>query len=206
MGVTYKRRFDRCHGYGLDLSGEQDTVHTREEKGLKPVRVIMFANPFTWNNPILSYFKINGLLGPGIHKAGPGIVWELLEPFEEKKGGKMTADEFLGDAVYKNMGFMDQKAFIEPIPKGAIPMYQVRFGKNRYWMYQQKNRLYVKQSKKDNELLNCYGTMDGRMHFEKSIEDSQFYRILQKQCYNGNVMFVDINCKFDFLADLYGTR
>ena len=60
-------------------------------------------------------------------------------------------------------------------------MYQVRFGKNRYWMYQQKNRLYVKQSKKDNELLNCYGTMDGRMHFEKSIEDSQLYKVLQKQ-------------------------
>lgn len=185
---------------------EHDTVHTREEKGLKPVRVIMFANPFTWNNPILSYFKINGLLGPGIHKAGPGIVWELLEPFEEKKTGKMTPDEFLGDEVFKNMGFMDQTAFIEPIPKGAIPMYQIRFGNNKYWMYQQKNRLYVKPTKKDNELLNCYGTMDGRKNFEKSIEDSQLYKVLQKQCYNGNVLFVDINCKFDFLADLYGTR
>ena len=47
---------------------EHDTVHTREEKGLKPVRVLMFANPFTWNNPMLSYFKV--LPRYGIYKIG----------------------------------------------------------------------------------------------------------------------------------------
>lgn len=37
MGVTYKRRFDRCHGYGLDLSGGQDTdcsISKREKRQL----------------------------------------------------------------------------------------------------------------------------------------------------------------------------
>lgn len=186
---------------------EHDTVRTREEKGLKSVRVIMYANPFTWNNPILSYFHINGLLGPGIHKAGPGVVWELLEPHEEtKKGNKMTVDEFLGDEVYKNMGFMQQDAFVEKIPKGAEPMYQIRFGKNRYIIYQQRNVFYVKATKVDNINLRCFGTMQGRMEFERAFEDSGLERSLKKMCYSGKVKYIDINVKFDFLADLYGTR
>lgn len=186
---------------------EHDTVRTREEKGLKPVRVIMYANPFTWNNPILSYFHINGLLGPGIHRAGPGVVWELLEPHEDvKKDSKMTVDEFLGDEVYKNMGFMQQDAFVEKIPKGAIPMYQIRFGKNRYTLYQQRNIFYVKATKGDNMNLRCFGTMVGRQEFERAFEDSGLENSLKKMCYSGKVKYVDINVKFDFLADLYGTR
>lgn len=185
---------------------EHDTVRTREQKGLKPVRVIMYANPFTWNNPILSYFHINGLLGPGIHRAGPGVVWELLEPVERKSEGKMTVDEFLGDEVFKNMGFMEQNAFVKPIPKGAVPMYQVRFGKNRYLLYQQHNDIYVKAVKKDNTFIKCFGTMDGRQDFERAIEGSGLEGMLQRNCYAGRVNFADINVKFDFLADLYGTR
>lgn len=185
---------------------EHDTVRTREEKGLKPVRVIMYANPFTWNNPILSYFHINGLLGPGIHKAGPGVVWELLEPVETKRKGKMTVDEFLGDEVFKNMGFMDQNAFVKKMPKGAVPMYQVRFRRNRYLLYQRHNDFYIKSTNTDNLYLKCFGTMEGRQDFERAIEGSGLEKALQKMCYAGKVNFVDINVKFDFLADLYGTR
>ena len=186
---------------------EHDTVRSRESKGLKPVRVMMFANPFTWNNPILSYFKINGLLGAGIHKAGPGVVWELLEPYvEEKKDRKMTADEFLGDEVYKNMGFLDQGAFIADIPKGSVPYVQMRFGRNRYCLYKERNRLYVKRVEKDNPNIDSYGTMDGLQHYEKSLEGCGTREFIKKQCYANRVYYSDINVKFDFLADLYGTR
>ena len=183
---------------------EHDTVRSRESKGLKPVRVVMFANPFTWNNPILSYFRINGLLGPGIHKAGPGVVWELLEPYvEEKKDRKMTVDEFLGDEVYKNMGFMSQSGFVEPVAKGAVPVYQYRFGKNRYWLYLKDNVFYVKKSDKDNRNLDCFGTMEDRQEWEKGIKMSGTTEFLKKMCYSGKMRFEDINCKFDWLNDLY---
>lgn len=185
---------------------EHDTVRTREEKGLKPVRVIMFANPFTWNNPILSYFHINGLLGPGIHRAGPGVVWELLAPEEETNKGKMTVDEFLGDEVFKNMGFMEQGAFVEKVPKGAVPMVQLRFGRNRYVCYSANKAWYVKKIKAEVKGLKAFGTMEGRAKNERSWEDSGMQKDMQKMCYTGKIKYDDINVKFDFLADIFGTR
>lgn len=186
---------------------EHDTVRGRKAKGLKEVRVIMFANPFTWDNPILSYFHIDGLRGAGIHKAGPGVVWELLAPYEEeKKDGKMTVDEFLGDEVYKNMGFLDQAGFVEDVPKGAYVEYQIRIGRNRYWMWRANNKYYVKKSDKDNRKVLCYGTINGRQTWEGAWETCILKEYFTKLAHNGKIRYSDINVKFDFIADLFGTR
>lgn len=186
---------------------EHDTVRTRKMKGLKEVRVIMFANPFTWNNPILSYFHIDGLKGPGIHKAGPGVVWELLAPYEgHKEDGKMTVDEFLGDEVYKNMGFLDQAGFVEKAPKGCRLEYQVRIGRNRYWILRHDNLYFITKSDKDNKKVLCYGSMNGRQPFEQAWEPSVIKTYLEKLAHSGKLRYDDINIKFDFISDLFGVR
>lgn len=186
---------------------EHDTVRGRKEKGLKEVRVIMFANPFTWDNPILSYFHIDGLRGPGIHRAGPGVVWELLAPFEKEKTEKgMTVDEFLGDEVYKNMGFLDQAGFVENAPKGSVPQYQIRIGKNRYQMFRYGPKFYVRKVDKDNKNIFCLGTMNGRQTWESSWEESMLKPYFTKLAQHGQLRYENINTKFDFIADLFGTR
>lgn len=181
---------------------EHDTTHTRTEKGLKPLRVLMYANPFTWDNPLLSYFHINGLLGPGIHRAGPGVAWELLAPHE---GDSQDAEAFLGDEVYKNMGFMDEAGFVEDIPKGARVMYQVRIEKNTYWIVR-KDKLYIKRAPKILKGERCYGTLKGRQDYELSWEDTGIRIWMQKCAQAGTLRYADINVKFDFLSDLFGRK
>lgn len=188
---------------------DHDTAHSRESKGLRPLRVLMYANPFTWNNPILSYFHINGLLGPGIHRAGPGIVWEMLEPYEEsKKAKKMTTDEFLGNEVNRTMGFMKQNAFIEKFPKGLVAEYSIRLGTHYYLILRGGSqrgmgKYYIKkQTEHANLPDHCWGTLDGLMESERCIEDSYFSELLQRIVYNGKAVFIDINCKFDYINDI----
>ena len=194
---------------------EHDTIHTRTEKGLKEVRVLLFANPFNWNNPILSYFHINGLLGPGIHRAGPGVVWELLPPYEEKKRSrKMTVDEFLGDEVNKNMGFMDQGAFVKDIPKGAIPYLSLRIRREYFTLYRKEGLLWVRKAKEHVDIqsqfggsvLAKYGTLDGLLEGESCLEDTSLKDRLKTMCFKGRIMFADINVKFDFLNAINAVR
>ena len=187
---------------------EHDTIMSRTDKGLKELRMIMFANPFNWNNPILSYFHINGLLGPGIHRAGPGVVWELLEPFEgTKKSKKMTVDEFLGDEVNKNMGFIDQGSFVGPLPKGRVPYLSMRIKRRYFTIYRSGGQMWVRNatqhvdiySQFGGSVLMKYGTLDGLMEDETALEDSSVLERFKSMCAKGRVWFEDINVKFDFL-------
>lgn len=186
---------------------EHDTVRSRTDKGLKEVRMIMFANPFNWNNPILSYFHINGLLGPGIHRAGPGVVWELLEPHEEKrKSKKMTVDEFLGDEVNRNMGFMNQGAFVAPLPKGSVPYMSLRIKRDYFIIYRKHQKYWVRRSSEHVDVysrfggvLMRYGTLDGLQEDETCFDRTELLQRLKKLCYTGIVWFDNINTKFDFL-------
>lgn len=191
---------------------EHDTVHTREEKGLKPVRVLMFANPFTWNNPMLSYFKV--LPRYGIYKVGPDIVCELLEPYTpEKKSSKMTVDEFLGDEVNKNQGWIDQNAFVCNIPKNCMPSWSFRLHDKYFTIYRQEGvgRYYVKSKKGHTPIYKCfgngmqcitiYGTIDGLKEDETCISQS-ILSDLQNKAYSGELRFESINTKFDFLNSI----
>lgn len=168
---------------------EHDTVHTREEKGLKPVRVLLFANPFTWNNPVLSYFKI--LPKYGINRVGPDIVCELLPPYEEeKKSTKMTVDEFLGDEVNRNQGFINQDAYVGTVPKNATPYESIRLGQAYFTLYKKDRRLYVKRKTEHTDIqkinqftgksrMNWYGSLDGLQETEVCIEGTKHLEILK---------------------------
>ena len=113
---------------------DHDTAHPRETRGLKPLRVLLFANPFTWDNPILSYFHILPR-GPGIHRVGPEIVVEMLPSFEKEKG-KQTVDDFLGDGVNTTDGWMNEFGFVvDKIPKGSKPINSLRIGPRYYGLY-----------------------------------------------------------------------
>lgn len=184
---------------------DHDTAHPRESRGLKPLRVLMYANPFTWDNPILSYFKINGLLGPGIHRAGPGIVWELLEPYEETRTDKkQTVDDFLGNEVNRNMGFMKQSAFVGSFPKGLTPNMSVR-AQNHYFLLLRggtqrgSGNLYVKPTQKHVDNVAKWGTLAGLTGEENCIDGSYLPDFLRRMAYNGKTYFEDINTKFDWL-------
>lgn len=194
---------------------EHDSVHSREEKGLKPLRVLMFANPFTWNNPILSYFKI--VPKYGIHRVGPGVVCELLEPVERPSGGKMTVDEFLGDEVNRNQGFNDQNAFVvERWPKGLIPYMTLRLGDRFFTLYKKSDggkKLWVRKMKGHTDIqrinpmtgkpvLERYGTMAGLKEDEICIDGMKVLDGLKRMCYSGNIWYEDINTKFDFINAL----
>ena len=141
---------------------EHDTVHTREEKGLKPVRVIMFANPFTWNNPILSYFRVRPF-GYGIRRIGPDIVCEMLAPYEaEKKDNKMTMDEFLGDEVNRNQGWQEENSFVVDKWKDMIPEGSISIKTGYYGIYHKESnrRLYVKEMDGHLDVGYRYGSLD----------------------------------------------
>ena len=193
---------------------EHDSVHSREEKGLKPLRVLMYANPFTWNNPILSYFKIDPRKGYGVHRAGPGVAYEILEPMAYENKGKMTVDEFLGDEVNRNQGFLEQNAFVvERWPKGLIPHMSLRLGGMYFTLYRKAEggkRLYVKKMNGHTDIqrintltgkpiLERYGTMDGLKEDEMCIDGLKIFDGLKRMAWKGDLWFSDINCKFDFL-------
>lgn len=193
---------------------EHDTVHSREEKGLKPLRVLLFANPFTWNNPVLSYFKVRPKYG--VHRVGPGIVCELLPPAEPiKRGRKMTMDEFLGDEVNRNQGFLEQNAFVvDRRPKGLVPYMSVRFGKDYFVIsrYPSMSKFYVEKKRshgKATEFVSLsgtfegiYGTLDGLKENEMCIEHTALLDRLRTWSYTGRMFFPDLNTKFDFLNNL----
>lgn len=185
---------------------EHDTVHTREEKGLRPVRVLMFANPFTWNNPILSYFKVTPRYG--IHRVGPGIVCELLPPYEApKKDNRMTTDEFLGDEVNRNQGWLDQMAFVGPVGKGAEPVMSIRAGGFHFHMYQRESRRWIRKATRHHEGVEWrWGVLDGLTPDEECLEKHPYVKVLQQACYKGQLTFEDVNTKFDFINTLTSLR
>lgn len=180
---------------------EHDTIHSRSEKGLKPLRVLMFANPFTWNNPLLGYFKVKPCYG--IHKVGPEIVCELVEPIVKERSGKMTADEFLGDEVNRNQGWMEQRAFVfDVFPKECIPMYSFRLEDMYFHVYKKMNKAYIKRADCHLTTVEMFGTLSGLKEDEECIEYWKLLDAFKGMCYRGKVWFDSMNTKFEFMNRL----
>lgn len=190
---------------------EHDTVRSREEKGLKPLRVLMFANPFTWNNPLLSYFKIDPRKGYGVHRAGPGVAYEILAPIEVERKGKMTAEEFLGDEVNRNQGWMDENAFVMPLPKGAVPIMSIRIGSKYYAQYRKENTVWicekachtdVRRQTNRRSILVWFGTLDGLQEEEVCLDKTPIGKRLKEVTASGGYRYDSVNTKFDWLRSL----
>lgn len=189
---------------------DHDTAHPRKDRGLKPLRCLMYANPFNWNNPILSYFKVVPKVG--IHRVGPGVVCELLPPYEEeKRDRKMTVDEFLGDEVNKNQGWNDQMAFVMPLGKNAEPFMSLRISDKFFTLYKRESVTWVieKRAHTDVQLhygkrptMARYGTVDGLREDEKCINGSRWIETMKAWAYSGKLRYDTINTKFDFLNAL----
>lgn len=180
---------------------EHDTIRSREEKGLRPLRVLMFANPFTWNNPLLGYFKVKPRYG--IHRIGPGIVCELVEPLEKPQQKKQSADDFLGMDVSKNQGWLDQQAFIvDPFPKDCVPISSIRINDMFFTIYQKGTKYYVKQTNKHLNTVKMYGTLSGLKETEECLEYWNYLDTFRTMCYKGKVWFNNINTKFNFLNNI----
>lgn len=190
---------------------EHDSVRSREEKGLKPLRVLMYGNPFTWNNPLLSYFKIDPRKGYGVHRAGPGVAYEILEPVEVKRKGKMTVDEFLGDEVNRNQGWMDEDAFVSEVPKGAVPEMSVRIGGKYYamyrkgrvvWIVEKRGHIDVRVNVGKRSVMYWFGTLRGLQEDEVCLERIAMGKRLKEETYKGVYRFESLNTKFDWLNSL----
>lgn len=188
---------------------DHDTVHSRVEKGLKPLRVLMVANPFTWNNPILSYFHIKPQYG--VHKVGPDIVCELVQPIEKHRtDNKMTVDEFIGTDATKTQQWAEQKAFVlDEWPKNLIPKMSIRFGTMYFAVYTSGNNrnYYIRRTKKHEwtaKQIRLLGTLDGLMEDEQCLEGWSYLSAFKSMAYTGQLRFDSINTKFDFLGRLEG--
>lgn len=178
---------------------DHDTVYSRESKGLKPLRVIMTANPFTWNNPILSYFHIIPR-GYGIWRVGPDIVAEMVEPIKNESDGKMTVDEFLGDEVNVNQGWLEAGHFVSPLPKGAVPVYAFRLGDGHFTRWKSGRRVWITTSKPADvpKEITTFGTWDELKEYEEPITKSMG-KALQREAYQGLLRYDDVNTKYDYL-------
>ena len=182
---------------------DHDSAHSRESKGLKPLRVLMYGNPRTWDNPILSYFHVDPLKGVGIHRVSKDIVYEILPPLERTDGVSAT----LGDEVDRNMAFLDQGSFCSPIPKGSAPAASFRLGTEFYVLYQsQDGRYWMKRAKQHAGIVSrrsgmriCYGTLEGLREEERCLEDTAYPQRLRTMMYRGQLRFEDMNTKFDFM-------
>lgn len=191
---------------------DHDSIRSRKDRGLKPLRMIMYANPFNWDNPILSYFGIDSALGVGVHRAGPGVVWELLDVLPDTRtDNKMTVDDFLGDDVHKSQGYMNQSHFVSPIPKGSVPLMSLRIDTRYFVIYKRRSQYWVKRTKAHSEIysqyggriLMHYGTLDGLQETEQCLNKSSYLDHLKQLCYRSKMHFADINSKFDFLNAIY---
>lgn len=187
---------------------DHDTRHPREKRGLKPLRILMFANPFTWDNPILGYFRIRP--NYGIHRVGPDIVCEHIPADEATPihGRKQTVDDFLGDEVNKNRGWMDQVSFIaQKWPKGLKPYMSMRFDKDFFMLYRLEgtNKVFVEPSTKHDERGGVIrmGTLEGIKEDEEVYEYWKFKDVFMNMTYKGQVWYKDINTKFMFINHLY---
>lgn len=185
---------------------EHDTIRSREEKGLKPVRVLMFANPFTWNNPLLAYFKVTPRYG--IHRVGPDIVCELIEPLDRPDDGKPTIDDFIGSEISKTQQWREQCAFVvEQWPKNLTPNMSIRLEDKYFALYRKEgtNKMYVKRVNahpwKAGEIQR-FGSLAGLREDEDCLEYWQWLDVFKGMCYKGRVWFYDLNTKFEFLNAL----
>ena len=186
---------------------DHDTAHSRESKGLKPLRVLMYANPFTWDNPVLSYFHVIPR-GYGIWRVGPDIVCEMVEPLKGDKKGGMSMDDFLGDEVNQNQNWMNQSSFVEEVPKGSIPYMSLRVGTNYYGLYK-SNGGSIKYVKRVNEhingvkhLGNINGIEEGETCIDVRTRNGVLKDIIKRYMFGGYYRFNDINVKFDFIRDM----
>lgn len=161
----------------------------------------MFANPFTWSNPILQYFKIRPVYG--LHRVGPDIVCEMVEPRDTPKKGKKTIDDFLGNEVHKNNGWLDQTAFIVELPKNRRPFATLRLGKLFFKLTTGRSLVYIEPiSGHPDKKSRKYGTLDGLREDEQCYETSITSKHIDQFLVAGKLRFPDINTKFDFLNNL----
>ena len=172
---------------------EHDSVRSRKEKGLKPVRVILAGNPVTWNNPMLSYFHINGLLGYGCHRAGPGVAWEWLPPVDVD-----DVERSLGADVHQSAaGINSAASFVKKAPRDSPLWMTVRLGEMTFRVSRSGSDFYVSKGRHAEGYE--HGTLDGLRECEICIDESARWDILVKYCWKGKVFYDSPEAKFDFL-------
>lgn len=176
---------------------DHDGINDRKSKGFKPLRAVLFCNPFTFDNPVLSYFGVNGLLGYGIWKSKkPNVIWEYLEPGHMRDRGDVS------DINSRNAA-KEQAAFVEVRPKESIPFMSVRLMDKCFvfWKYKKMVGLYwVTESKLHANVRKIYGTLEGLREDEICLESQTIMlKGLQSYAQRGLLRYEDLNCKFDYL-------
>lgn len=192
---------------------EHDTIRSREDKGLKPLRVLMFANPFTWNNPLLSYFHVDPRTGPGVHRAGPGVAFEIVQVSEKPRTtGKMDVEEFLGNDVHKNQGWLSEDAFVADVPRNSVPTMSVRLGRRYFlvmrapsgvqWIVEKRAHTDVRKQVGRKAVLMRFGTLSGLQEDEGCLDRVPLGKRLKEWTYQGVYRYDSLNTKFDWLRAL----
>lgn len=180
---------------------DHDSAHSRESRGLKKLRVLMVANPFTWNNPILGYFHVLPRKY-GIYKIYDDIVCELLPPLDAPQKG---IDAFLGDAVNRTQGWMDEQAYLGTKPKGSHCIWSIRVDDRYYALYSPDRTSYYCEQKTRHVGLRRLGSLNGLKPEEECSDSKNGERLRNlffEKAVRGQILFKDINTKFNFLRDI----
>lgn len=180
---------------------DHDSAHSRESRGLKKLRVIMVANPFTWNNPILGYFHILPRK-QGIFKVYDDIVCELLPPLDQPTKG---IDAFLGDEVNRTQGWMKEDAFIGKRPRGCHCLWSIRVDDRYYALYNPGQDLLYCEQKTRHVGYRHLGSLDGLTEDElciDSVKGEKLKKLYFEKATQGKIMFENINTKFSFIRDI----
>lgn len=180
---------------------EHDTVRSRADQGLKPLRVLLYANPFTWNNPVLSYFRV-APRGYGIWRAGPGVAVEMLAPADVQED---PAEAFLGDEVHQNQGWVNSGAFVAPVPAGARLKATFRILNGWYERYTVEGRDWIAAGSGHRGDVPHFGSLEGLLPGEQAIP-KKFQNFLQNEVYNDRIWYDAVNTKYDYLRNISDLR
>ena len=183
---------------------DHDSVHSREERGLRPLRAILIANPLTWGSPVLSYFGVNPLMGYGVHRSRKKfpdgtVAWEYLGP----KGETSGLDIHTRDLIKQQQSFVEQK------PKESIPVMSLRLWDMKFvfWRRSVQQGIYWVTESKEHVGEKRYGTMDGLTEDEVALESMpMLMRGIVQYAQHSLLRYEDINTKFDYLqriADIH---
>ena len=187
---------------------DHDTFHSRESRGLRPLRAILFGNPGTWNNPILSYYGIHPQ-NEGIRRIGPGVVCEFIPYEEPKEGGRATVHRTIGNRADACLGWHDETAFIREPGRGAHPRYSIRLYDRYFMIYVLKDQYWVKATRShpsEGSQIMRFGTFDRLTPGEQCIEVNPLFAVIKNLAFNGRFYYDSLNTKFEFINGITDER
>lgn len=174
---------------------EHDSVQSRADKGLKPVRVLMYGNPFTWDSELLRYFQVMPT-DYGIHRVKNDLEGETVMEYIKPTAGMQ--------GLHIQEGWKKQLSFVEPVGKGAVPIWSVRVGTGYYVAYKREKDIWVVRGEEHVNLSRIgarLGAFEGLQMDELPVSKVRA-KMMIEWTKAGRLKFSDLNTKLGWINDM----